>query len=482
MSAKTGFGKHIPCIVIPVLAVCAGTLSAADTSRPNIILCMADDQGWGDMAYNGHPKLKTPVFDEMARTGLRFNRFYAAAPVCSPTRGSVLTGRTPHRYGVFSWGHSLRPQEVTVAEVLREAGYATGHFGKWHLGSVLPDSPTSPGSNGFQEWVSAPNFFEIDPWLSRKGKAERHRGEGSEIVVREALQFVRRSVEAKRPFLAVVWFGSPHAPHSGIEIDLALYKDETPKQQRFLAEITAMDRAMGMLRDGLREFGVSKQTLLWYCSDNGAIAEGSTGGLRGQKGTLYEGGLRVPCLVEWPERITAHRVMEVPSGTFDIYPTLLDIVDATPAHQPVLDGESLLPVFDGKAATRTKPMGFWDAGIAGFGTPSDRILSGIAQKQASGEPVTEKPALGLPPAPLEWPHPAGIFPGHAVWQHEGWKLHRIADKAGSNVRWQLFHLANDDRETKELSQSEPDRLTQMQNDLTGWLESVTGSLKGADYK
>jgi hypothetical protein len=127
-------------------------------------------------------------------------------------------------------------------------------------------------------------------------------------------------------------------------------------------------------------------------------------------------------------------------------------------------------------------MGFWDAGIAGFGTPSDRILSGIAQKQASGEPVTEKPALGLPPAPLEWPHPAGIFPGHAVWQHEGWKLHRIADKAGSNVRWQLFHLANDDRETKELSQSEPDRLTQMQNDLTGWLESVTGSLKGADYK
>ncbi|MCR4414502.1 MAG: sulfatase-like hydrolase/transferase, partial [Thermoguttaceae bacterium] len=148
----------------------------------------ADDQGWGDMAYQGHPVLKTPVFDEMARTGLRFDRFYAAAPVCSPTRGSVLTGRTPNRFGCFQWGYTLRPQEVTVAEVLRAAGYATGHFGKWHLGSLRADSPVSPGQSGFERWFSSPNFFEIDPWMARDGKAVRVRGEGSEVTVAAALE------------------------------------------------------------------------------------------------------------------------------------------------------------------------------------------------------------------------------------------------------------------------------------------------------
>src|SRR4051812_16216838 len=129
--------KRIPMYLLVVIGwscyLFGDHMQAAE--RPNFVLCMADDQGWGDMAYNGHPNLKTPVFDELARTGLRLDQFYAAAPVCSPTRGSVLTGRTPSRYGVFSWGHSLRPQEVTLAEALKTAGYATGHFGKWHLGS-----------------------------------------------------------------------------------------------------------------------------------------------------------------------------------------------------------------------------------------------------------------------------------------------------------------------------------------------------------
>src|SRR5665648_81005 len=118
-------------------------------NRPNIVLCMADDQGWGDMGYNGHPVLKTPNFDNMAASGLRFDRFYAAAPVCSPTRGSVMTGRHPNRFGCFSWGRTLRPQEITVAEALKTAGYVTGHFGKWHLGPVRKDSPVNPGNSGF---------------------------------------------------------------------------------------------------------------------------------------------------------------------------------------------------------------------------------------------------------------------------------------------------------------------------------------------
>jgi arylsulfatase A-like enzyme len=475
--------KHSLFVFVSAWLTTGAALSAAETpARPNLILCMADDQGWGDMAYNGHPRVKTPVFDQMAHTGLRLDRFYAAAPVCSPTRGSVMTGRTPHRYGVFSWGHSLRPQEVTLAEVLRGAGYATGHFGKWHLGSVLPDSPTSPGANGFEEWLSAPNFFEVDPWLSRKGRAEKMHGEGSEVVVAEALKFIRRHAQAKQPFLAVIWFGSPHAPHVGTEADLALYADEPPKLRHFLAEITAMDRAMGRLRTALRELAAAQNTLLWFCSDNGAIAEGSTGGLRGRKGTLYEGGLRVPCLIEWPARIKSPRRSNVECGTVDIYPTLLELAGAKPAQQPVLDGESLVPLFDDRMRERSRPLGFWHAGIAGFGTPSDKILAGIAERQKAGEPVTAAAALGLPPAPLEWKPDAGVFPGHAAWLDHGWKLHRIENKKTGAVRWELYHLDQDAQEANDLSQTQPQRVARMRESLEGWLTSVTDSLKGEDYR
>ena len=155
------------------LAATGGVASPgyADGRKPNIVLCMADDQGWGDMAYNGHPVLETPHFDAMAKAGLRFDRFYAGAPVCTPTRGSVMTGRHPNRFGCFKWGHTLRPQEITVAEALKQAGYATGHFGKWHLGSVQPGSPVNPGASGFDDWLSAPNYYDNDPFMSREGTA-----------------------------------------------------------------------------------------------------------------------------------------------------------------------------------------------------------------------------------------------------------------------------------------------------------------------
>src|SRR5687768_5654218 len=206
--------------LIPILL----PLPAATTSRPNFVLVMADDQGFGDMAYQGHKDLHTPHFDALAREGIRFDRFYAAAPVCSPTRGSVLTGRTPNRYGCFSFGRPLRPQEVTIAEALKTAGYRTGHFGKWHLGSVQQASPVSPGASGFDEWVSSPNFFDLDPVLSVRGKATPFKGDTSDITVDLALNFIRGSVEQKLPFLAVVWFGSPHSPYQALASDRERYR------------------------------------------------------------------------------------------------------------------------------------------------------------------------------------------------------------------------------------------------------------------
>jgi len=137
--------------------------------RPNIILLMGDDHGWDETGYNGHPHLKTPVLDEMAASGLRLDRFYSAHPSCSPTRGSVITGRHPNRYGTFTPNYSIRPQEIGVAHILAKAGYTCGHFGKWHLGPVKADSPTNPGAFGFHQWLSHDNFFELNPTLSRNG-------------------------------------------------------------------------------------------------------------------------------------------------------------------------------------------------------------------------------------------------------------------------------------------------------------------------
>ncbi|HUG19897.1 MAG TPA: sulfatase-like hydrolase/transferase, partial [Planctomycetaceae bacterium] len=301
-------------------------VTAAD--RPNIILAMADDQGWGDVAYYGHPVLKTPVLDEMSRVGLRFDRFYAAAPVCSPTRGSVMTGRHPNRFGCFSWGHTLRRQEVTIAEAVRQAGYATGHFGKWHLGSCRKESPASPGNSGFDTWISTPNFYENDPLLCHNGTVKQYRGESSMVAVETALEFIDQQQD--KPFLAVIWFGSPHTPHIASDEILKEYPGLSAKEANYLGEITGIDRAMGHLRKELRRRNLAENTLLWYTSDNGPQAlesnPGSAGGLRGRKGSLWEGGVRVPTIIEWPAVVTSPRITDVAGNTFDIYPTLIDLL------------------------------------------------------------------------------------------------------------------------------------------------------------
>ena len=165
--------RQMTVALIPaLLAALVSTSHGAEL--PNIILCMGDDHGWDETGYNGHPHLKTPVLDEMAASGLRLDRFYSAHPSCSPTRGSVMTGRHPNRYGTFAPNYSLRSEEVTIAHLLSKLGYACGHFGKWHLGPVKAASPTNPGAMGFDEWLSHDNFFELNPTFSRNGQVTSH--------------------------------------------------------------------------------------------------------------------------------------------------------------------------------------------------------------------------------------------------------------------------------------------------------------------
>ena len=341
---------------------------AAD-DRPNIVLVMADDMGYGQTSYYNHPVLKTPNLDAMAAAGLRFDRFYAGAPNCSPTRSTVMTGRNNDRVGVFDHGFPLRLQERTIAQALRDAGYATAHFGKWHLNGlqgpgvpVLASDEHSPGAFGFETWLSVTNFFDMDPILSRQGEFERFQGDSSEIIVDEALNYLRARTDHEAPFFVVIWYGSPHSPFVAADPDRTAFADLEDASAHHYGELVAMDRSIGTLRAGLRELDVAENTLLWFNSDNGGlprITPETVGGLRGFKGSVFEGGLRVPAVVEWPAGITSPRVTEHPSGTFDIFSTVADLVDlqGSALLQP-LDGVSLAPLFASEIGPREKPMGF----------------------------------------------------------------------------------------------------------------------------
>lgn len=476
---------------VPVALFCLMLLPTVGDAaeKPNFILCMADDQGYGDVGYYGHPTLQTPVLDEMAATGLRFDRFYAAHPVCSPTRGSVMTGRNPNRFACFSWGHTLRPQEVTVAEALKTAGYTTGHFGKWHLGSCRAEDPVSPAGSGFDVWASSPNFYENSPLFSQNGQVIETSGESSDVTVRAALSFITKAKEAGTPFLAVIWFGNPHTPHEGVEELKALYPGATEAEQNYYAEITGIDRAMGLLRSELKSLDVAEDTLLWYTSDNGqqGRSPGSSGGLRSAKGTLWEGGIRVPAIIEWPAKIRAPRATDLTSLTSDIYPTLLDIAGVTVDDQPRLDGVSLRRHIEGQEMSARPPLGFWVHPTRGMGVRSRNLLAVLRDEQTGRAPATAYPAL-TDAAAMTMKFSRDDRPGHAVWMDGEWKLHRMPRRAQNRqddppppFTYELYNLAADRAEEHDVAAERPSRVEQMQAALEAWQMSVIGSLNGEDY-
>ena len=448
-----------------------------DADRPNIVLCMADDQGWGDVGYYGSSPVQTPVLDKMAATGLRFDRFYAAAPVCSPTRGSVLTGRHPNRFGCFSWGFPLRPQETTIAEALQEAGYLTAHFGKWHLGSVRPDSPVSPGNSGFDTWLSSPNFYENNPLMSFNGKVIQTQGESSQVPVDYAVDFMKDAQKKNKPFLAVIWFGSPHQPHIPTAELKALYPDETPQMQNILGELTGIDRAMGSLKNSLQDLGIAEKTILWYTSDNGALKKvGNTAGLSGRKGSLLEGGIRVPAIIEWPGTINEHRIIDNVCSTVDIFPTVLELAGVSiKKGQPILDGQSLVPIIESKNFQRKSPLGFWVFQKGGRGMKSQLLLEQQRDKSQLASDIEPDPAL------IAGNISVADSKGPSAWLDGDWKLHRIPGK-NQAFSYRLYNLKSDPQEKKDLLANQPARAKRMKQQLANWQASVVNSLNGKDYK
>ncbi len=479
-------------------------LAIEEPIRPNVILLMGDDHGWEEVGYNGHPYVKTPYLDEMAASGLRLDNFYAQ-PVCSPTRGNVLTGRHPNRYGTFTPGRSLRPEEVTVAHLLSEVGYSSGHFGKWHVGPVKKASPTNPGAMGFEEWLSHDNFFELDPFLSRNGgPPKKFYGESSEILIDEAINYIEKKTQTHTPFFTVVWFGSPHEPYSGIETDLILYKDlpekyhevtvrltsnETgEKVQRPLrdvlieryAEITAMDRSIGKLRNTLKTLGIRDNTLLWYCGDNGIPPSGlRESRFRGCKGQLYENGIRVPGVIEWPAGIPAARVSSVNAVTSDILPTLCQLTGA-PIPEVPLDGISLVPLLNGAMNKRAESIKFWC--FRGDQQAEQSARPYIAPELQRGTtPLVKKMGGILTRNFKNFHHPKITerdFSGARAILKDDYKLVIDADK---KVGIELFDLKKDPGEENNLASAHPDIVRRLAKQLRDWQSGVLKSLMGEDY-
>jgi arylsulfatase len=383
--------------------------------RPNIILCMADDLGWGCVGYNGADVIRTPHLDVMSREGIRFDRFYAAAPVCSPTRASCLTGRHPYRTGVFFANTGiLRPEEITLAEVLKPHGYATGHFGKWHLGTFTdtehdanrggskhPELVNPPSRHGFDVYFSTeskvptwdpmqkPRAFKDQEssrfgwnhithdsaavpygtsyWTNKGKVTDNLDGDDSRVIMDRAIPFIQDAAEKSKPFLAVIWFHAPHLPCVAGPRYAAMYKDQDFKMQQYAGCITAIDDQMGRLRAKLKELKINDNTMLFFTSDNGPEngTPGDAGPYRARKRSLYEGGVRVPGLMTWPNRIKHPMVTDIAVVTSDYLPTVIDALEIDPPSN-VLDGMSMLPLLDGEALQRPAPIGFMSAGQQAF--------------------------------------------------------------------------------------------------------------------
>ena len=446
-----------------VLALCVftatATAAAADDppkkdapERPNILFMMSDDLGYGDIACYGHPVVKTPHIDRLASQGLRLTSYYAASPICSPSRAGLMTGRTPHRVGVHNWIGDGSPVhlprgEITVAALLRDAGYDTCHVGKWHLNGRFnePDQP-QPNDHGFNHWFSTQNnaipSHQNPRNFVRNGEPVGElQGFSSHIVAEEAARWLKETHQREKPFFLYVCFHEPHEVIVSAQEYLDQYPDvDDNRRSERLANITQMDAAVGKILAALDESGHRDNTLVVFTSDNGPATPpthpfGSAGPLRGVKGNVYEGGIRVPAIIRWPGHSTAGKESDEPISAVDWLPTLCEIAGAQPPTDRTLDGASMLPLFDGEPIQRKRPL-YW------------QFSFGATPKKVAIRDGDWKLLAGITPMPPRTG--ASILPG----QMDEMKKAELTD-------FELYNLRNDIGETQEQSHAEPERLADL---------------------
>lgn len=351
--------------------------------KPNVLLIYTDDQGTLDMNIYGAKDLYTPNMDKLARSGVRFTQFYAAAPVCSPSRASLLTGRYPQRAGLATnassdrGGHSEMPgEQVTMAEMFKAGGYATGHIGKWHVGYSPATMPNQQGfdySFGFMGGC-IDNYSHFFYWggpnrhdLWRNGTEIWEEGKYfSDLMVKETYRFLETNRD--KPFFLYLPINVPHYPLQGEEKWREYYKDLPSPRNMYAACISTMDEKIGQVLNKLKELGLSENTIVVLQSDQGFSKEertfgggGYAGSYRGSKFSLLEGGIRVPAMISWPGVLPANEVRDQFASNIDWYPTLAELA-GVPLPERKIDGKSLVSVILSPKAPSVHVTFFWQSG------------------------------------------------------------------------------------------------------------------------
>ena len=350
------------CLLLVFAAAGPGLFATDRPARPNVIVFLADDAGWGDFSFSGNPQVQTPHIDAIARSGVAFERFYVQ-PVCSPTRAEFLTGRYHPRGGVrgVSTGEErLDLDERTLAEAFRAAGYATGLFGKWHNGSQWPYHPMARGFDDFFGYTSGHWGEYMNALLEHNGSLVRTQGYIVDVCTDRAMDFIARSRD--RPFFCFVPFTTPHSPWRVPDEDWARFKDreltaratepareEADLTRCALAMMENQDRNVGRILRQLEDLGLAENTLVVYFSDNGPNSFRWNGGLRARKGSTDEGGVRVPLYVRWPAALPAGRTVREIAGAIDLLPTLTALAGVPRVDDRPLDGRDLTPLLRGEA-------------------------------------------------------------------------------------------------------------------------------------
>lgn len=406
--------------------------------KPNFVIMLADDLGYGDVGCYGS-SIRTPAIDKLAGEGMRLTDCYASAPVCSPSRAGMLTGRTPTRLGIHDWipagsAVHLRKEEITIASLLKEAGYATCHVGKWHCNGKFnsPQQP-QPGDHGFDHWFSTqnnagPSHHNPRNFVRNGRPVGPMEGYSSELIVTEAINWLEKRKGQEDPFCLLVWFHSPHEPVRTDPRFSEKYAQLEPQERReYFGNVEQMDHEVGRLMAYLDREGLRDETFVMFTSDNGPEtlnryktanrSYGSPGPLRGMKLHLYEGGIRVPGVIRYPAMGKAGDVCHEPVNNTDLLPTLCALAHVEVPRDRAIDGASIVPIFDRKPVERERPL-FW------------------LYEKALGEPK--------------------------VAMREGdWKMLAQLTKEGRPHAFELYNVREDISEKHDLAESEPERVRRM---------------------
>jgi len=418
--------------------------------RPNIVLVMTDDQGWAQLGMRGDDVLHTPNLDKLASESVEFTRFYVS-PVCAPTRASLMTGRYNYRTGVVdTWlGRAMMDhEETTIAEMLGPAGYRTGIFGKWHLGDNYPMRAMDQGfetaivhrGGGIGQPSDPPGSDYFDPILFHNGEQKKFQGYCTDVYFDEAMRFIEESGD--KPFFVYLPTNAPHSPYLVPDSYREPYAAQglDDKDARIYGMITNIDDNVGRLLAHLDEKGLAENTIFIFMTDNGPTTRRYTAGLRDQKASVYEGGVRVPFFLRWPARLEPKKV-ETIAAHIDVTPTLLEAAGVKPLKTVTLDGRSLLPLLEGGDAAAWSERAIFIQSHRGNEPQAGRNAAVIRQNDKLVQPLS------------------------------------FRDPAPADAQWEYYNLAEDPGEANNLAASREtaDARAKLQRDYELWFVEVTGS-------